>query len=121
VDDPKPPQVRGREIRYQAAQALARRGSAQVQERIPLLLEMLDENELMRLFRVKLKNQSEGPDTAIIGVIIKKTLHGISDLHAKNPDVDVSPFVPAIEKLKTSENQELRLEAERTLSVLNPK
>ena len=52
----------GWEIRYNAAAALARRGSDRIKDHIEVLSEMLDENQQLLNFRTKLKEGQDVPD-----------------------------------------------------------
>src|SRR5207249_3297183 len=62
--------VRGREIRYQATLALARRGSAQVAGRLGVLAEMLDEDSQAKHFRTQLKDGREVADGGTVGKVL---------------------------------------------------
>lgn len=110
-----------REIRYQAVQALARRGSDKATSRIGVLNEMLDEEFLAKTFQVKLQDGRKVPDSAVIGVIMTGALKGLSELQRKNPSIELTPLLPAIHKLAQSDNPLLRKEAERTLIALKRK
>jgi hypothetical protein len=115
--------VKIREVRYQAAQALAHRGSKKLAERLPIFREMLNEEELAKIFKTKVKGE-EQPDTAIIGVIMSGALKSLADFHrnekAKSERVDLSSVYPDIEALAKHANPAIRKEAERTLLELKP-
>lgn len=115
-DDRNP---RGREIRYQATLALARRGSAKVATRLPVLAEMLDEEFQAKQFRTQLQDGREVADGATVGNVLTGALKAVAELHRKKPDLDLSKLNPAIDKLAKSNNPALRKEAERTQLVLN--
>jgi hypothetical protein len=115
--------VKIREVRYQAAQALAHRGSKKAGERLGVLREMLHEDELAKIFRTQAKGGEE-PDTAIIGVIETGALKSIAELHRKletrGESLDLSSLYPDIEALAKHDNAAVRKEAERTLLELKP-
>lgn len=115
--------VKGREVRYQATMALARRGSKKTAERFAVLREMLDEKSLSEIFRVKSKaKDKEVPDTAIIGVIMTDAAKSIAELHKKlkekGEELDFSPLMPGLETVAQHENASLRLAAELTVLEL---
>lgn len=113
--------LRGREIRYQATQALARRGSEHITTRLPVLGEMLDEELLAQAFRTRLKDGRVVADGALVGSVLTGTLKSIVELQRRKSDLDLSSLYPAIDKLAQSDNAVLRQEAERTLIALKRK
>lgn len=113
--------IRGVEIRYKAVEGLARRGSPLVVKRMGLLEEMLDEERQKEIFRIRSNAGKETADEALVFSTVRGALKGLSELHKKKPDLDLSSFSPAIEKLLHSSNPELRTEAERTQIALNRK
>lgn len=113
--------VRGREIRYQAAEALARRGSPKASAIVPILTEMLDEDLQARTFQTRLKNGRLVADGTMVRSVLTGALKSIAELKSRDPNVDLSPLVPTLEKLAKSDNPVLRTEAERTLIILNRK
>ena len=112
------PSGRGWEIRYNATVALARRGSARTPERFNVLAEMLDEGTQLRNFRTRLQDGHDVADVSGARSTILNALKAIAEFHRRRPDSDVSPLSAAIAKLTTSPNPDLRLEAERTLTLL---
>ena len=106
--------VKVREVRYQASMAMARRGSKKTADRFPVFLEMLDEDSLAQIFRVKDKDT---PDTAIIGTIMIDAAKSIAELHKKS-DLDLSPLLPSLEAMAKHKNPAVRLAAETTLQEL---
>src|SRR5205085_11327222 len=78
------PSAEGWKIRYNAAGALARRGSAQVPWEI--LVEMLDENRQLRNFRVELQDGKVAADEAAARLTVVYALRAIADWHKKQPD-----------------------------------
>jgi hypothetical protein len=113
--------VRGMEIRYKAVEGLARKGSDLIPKRLGILEEMLDEDRQRQNFRMQLKNGRDTADEALVFSTVRGALKGLSELHKKKPELDLSTFSPAIEKLLHSTNPELRAEAERTQIALNRK
>jgi hypothetical protein len=113
--------IRGVEIRYKAAEGLARRGSDLVVKRFGILQEMLDEDRQKEIFRIQSKSGRETYDDALVSSTVRGALHGLSELHRKRPDMDLTSFSEAIDKLSHSSNPELRAEAERTQIALNRK
>src|SRR5207237_7199431 len=90
--------VRGREIRYQAALALARRGSARVAGRLGVLAEVLDEESQAKNFRTHLKDGKEVADGATVGNVLTGALRAVAELHRKKPELDLTKLNPAIDK-----------------------
>jgi hypothetical protein len=113
--------VRGLEIRYKAVEGLARRGSDLVLKRLPILQEMLDEDLQRQHFRTRPQSGPDNPDEALVFSTVRGALRGITELHRKKPELDVSGLYPAIDQLVHSPNPELRAEAERTRIALNRK
>jgi hypothetical protein len=113
--------IRGVEIRYKAAEGLARRGSDLAIKRFNILEEMLDEDRQKEIFRVQLATGQQAADEALVTSTVRGALRGIAELHRKKPDLDLSSLYPAIDKLLNSSNPELRAEAERTRIALNRK
>jgi hypothetical protein len=113
--------VRGMEIRYKAVEGLARKGCDLIGKRLGILEEMLDEDRQRHNFRMQSKTGRETADEALVGSTVRGALRGLSELHRKKPDFDLSSFSSAIEKLMHSANPDLRAEAERTQIALNQK
>ncbi len=113
--------VRGMEIRHKAVEGLARKGSGLVSKRLGILEEMLDEDRQRQNFRMQSKTGREMADEALVASTVRGALRGLSELHRKKPDFDLSSFSSAIEKLLHSSNPDLRAEAERTQIALNQK
>jgi hypothetical protein len=111
--------IPGLSIRYNAAVALARRGSDRV--RLDLLAEMLDEEAQTQNFRLRRKDGQEVPDEATARTAVLSTIQAISELHRKRPDRDLAEVLPGLEKLKQSSTPIVRTEAERTLLALGRK
>jgi hypothetical protein len=110
--------IRGVEIRYKAAEGLARRGSDLAVKRFPILQEMLDEERQKEIFRLQLATGKQTADEVLVTSTVRGALHGLAELHRKKPDLDLSTFSPAIDKLVHSSNPELRAEAERARALI---
>ena len=118
----------GFEVRYNAAIALARLGSDRVAERLDVLNEMLDEQQQLRSFRRRIDKdgnllpEDKAPlDPVAARTTVESALKAIVTLHEKNPKVDLSPLMPALDKLTHSENPVLKNEAEKTKIALGAK
>jgi hypothetical protein len=115
----------GFEIRYNATLALARMGSDRIVERFDVLKEMLDEEQQLRSFRKRIDKdghllpEDKAPlDPVAARTTVETALKAIAELHRKNPKLDLSPLLPAIENLTHSDNPVLKTEAERTRLAL---
>jgi hypothetical protein len=115
------PSPKGWQIRYNAAIALAVKGSKKVPFRE--LTEMLDENKQLKNFRVKLKDGRDVPDEAGARKTLINTLRALAEWHRKldvgkafGPDDErVSRLHAAIDNLAAnSPNRVVKLEARRT-------
>ena len=112
------PSAPGWDIRYNAAIALARRGSASVPW--PLIREMLDEQKQMRNNRVRLKDGSDVYDEATARAFMIGGLRALAAWHEKrsadpNHDVptELREIYPVVDKLAQSEFVELKIQAEK--------
>jgi hypothetical protein len=109
--------VRALEVRYNAAVALARRGSDRV--RLDLLQEMLDEAKLRQDFRTKPEGGGPSqPDESAVRLTVVSALKAAAELHRRQPGRDLSPLYPAIRQLTHSPDVALRGEADATLKAL---
>lgn len=138
----------GFEVRYNALIALAQRGSRravehsppavaasighlsgsagfapaalvlQADDRLALLLEMLDEERQLRNFRLKLENGLELPDAQAAQTTVTSALKAIAELHRQQPDLPLAPLRPAIERLMQSEHPLVQQEAARTQTLV---
>jgi hypothetical protein len=111
----------GAKIRYNATQALARRGS----ERTPqdVLAEMLDEDFLRQNFVIeqRRKNNAIVPDENFVTKTLIIALKSTAELHRKNPNVQLGDAVRGrVQRLTESANKAVQTEAKNTLLVLNP-
>src|SRR5437899_10125524 len=87
--------IRGVEIRYKAAEGLARRGSDLVVKRFGILEEMLDEERQREIFRIQAKNGKETADEVLVTSTVRGALRGLTELRTKKPNLDPSSFQPA--------------------------
>ncbi len=110
----------GWETRYTATVALARRGSDLVKDRMEILSEMLDEDQQRRNFRTKLKDGRESTNELEAQQTVTNGLKALVELHRKRPDINLSSFQAALNKLAESSNVPLRDEALRTKLDLEP-
>jgi hypothetical protein len=107
----------GLRIRYNAAVALARRGSARAP--VDLLKQMLDESEQLDENRLRYrKDGREAADEATAHDVVQTALRAVAELHRKNPSVNLAPLDTAVDKLKQSADAAVRKEAERTRAAL---
>jgi hypothetical protein len=107
----------GLRIRYNAAVALARHGSARTP--IELFAEMLDESR--QLDEHRLRSRKDGHETAdepTAHQTLETALRAIAELHRKNPRINLSSVDSAVEKLIHSADPGVRNEAERTRDAL---
>jgi hypothetical protein len=103
----------GLRIRYNAAVALARRGSGRTP--VDVLREMLDESEQLEQNLVRFKKDGrQAADEATARDVVKEALGAVAELHRKNPAMNLSSLDSAIDKLKSSSDASVRKEAERT-------
>ena len=110
------------EIQYNAVRALAHRGSPKIEQKhLDLLAEMLDEQKQLQNFRIQLKDGKDVPDVAEALTTVEAALKALADLHAKRPDLDLSSFNAAVEKLTQHDNKVIQQEAKRTQIALAPK
>lgn len=111
----------GLRIHYNAAAALARRGSAQ--SPLPILEEMLNEQTQLDSHRLLRPDGRDTPDKAMAYLTVVTALKCVTELHHKNPDLKLGQrqsLLAAVDTLKQSENAPVRAEAERTRFALTP-
>jgi hypothetical protein len=112
------PSAEGWKIRYNAAAALARRGSDQVPWLT--LIEMLDEDRQMRNFRVQLESGSAVPDEAAARLTMVAALKAIGQWHKKQANgnkakaPELVEVYAAVDKLASSPIMEVKMQAENT-------
>lgn len=111
--------VPGLEIRYNAALALARRGSPKI--RVDLLQEMLDEERLRENFRLRRAGGTDTVDESTVRTTLLSTLQALTELHQRQPEKDLTAVKPALQKLAQSNVKGLQVEAEKTLLALGDK
>ena len=108
-------------IRINAALALCRRGSHQIDKELGFLAELLDEQKLEAHLRES-KNGQEQPNRAKAQYTISETLNAVKTLHAERPDLDLTSLHPAIDRLaKSGANSSLAARAHETMLALDKK
>ncbi len=107
----------GRKVCYNATIALARRGSDKT--RVDLLVEMLDENQLREVFRLREKNGAERPDEAAVVETMLNALKATAEMHRHNPQLTSEALREAVSKLTNDKNAAVANEAKKTQQVLN--
>src|SRR5262245_54403611 len=126
-----PASAPGWEVRYNAAAALARRGSDKALDESVrnTLLEMLDEEQQLRNFPVKdekgvVRKDKEGrtaPDAAAAQLTVISTLRALTELHRRRPELDLAPFKPAVDKLTQSVSLGVSTEAKKAQQIFAAK
>jgi hypothetical protein len=126
-----PASAPGWEVRYNAAAALARRGSDKALDESvrTALLEMLDEEQQLRNFPVKdekgiVRKDKDGrtqPDVAAAQLTVVSTLRALTELHRRRPELDLSPFKPAVAKLTQSASLGVSTEAKKAEQIFTAK
>jgi hypothetical protein len=108
----------GLRIRYNAALALARRGSDKVP--LDLLAEMLDESRQKDVHRIVYhKDNREASDEPTAYETMQQALKTVQELHRRNSSVNLTVLSDAIKKIeKESGNPGVRNEAKRTREAL---
>lgn len=112
----------GWDVRYNAALALAHRGSDKVTDPVvwESLNEMLDEAQQLRNFSTQLANGREVPDETAARLTVIGALKAVQALHRNNPKIDLSPLAEPIAKLTQSASAPVRTEASATqLTIAN--
>jgi HEAT repeat protein len=112
----------GWEVRYNAALALARRGSLHVKdaEVWDSLVEMLDEDQQLRNFRTKHEDGRETPDETGARTTVISALQAVQALHRKDPIIDLAGLKEPIDKLTRSPNATVSVQARQALLALYP-
>jgi hypothetical protein len=121
------PSSSGWEIRYNAALALARRGSDQVP--LDVLREMLDEPKQMHNFRVQLQDGRNAPDETAARRTVLTALEAFVQWHKQMAgekkfaaeNADLQHVYDAVQQLTQSSNLVLRTEAEKARQTLGLK
>jgi hypothetical protein len=114
------PSPAGWNVRYNAAGALARRGSSQVPWEI--LLEMLDEDRQMHNFRVQLQDGKRVPDEGAARLTMVYALQAIAEWHKKQSGPNpVSPALArvyaAVDQLAANPVMEIKTQVANTRQV----
>lgn len=116
------PTADAREIRYNAALALANRGSPLVKEDAPweAMTEMLDEEKQLTNFFTPLGDGRSAPDETAARMTVISALRSLQELHKKRPSLDLKELKPAIGKLTQSSNATVRVEAKKAYDAIFP-
>ncbi len=111
----------GWEVRYNAALALARRGSPRVTDAHvwDTLLEMLDEDQQLRNFRTARPGGREATDETAARLTVIGALKAVQELHRRQPGIDLSSLKEPIEKLAHSPNVPVSTEAKQAQLALS--
>jgi hypothetical protein len=118
----------GWEIRYNATQTLARRGSSKVP--LDVLAEMLDEAKQLKNFRAPAKDGRDVPDEAAARRTVINALKAVAQWHEKPEAIEkvrqkspkeLEAIYQAIAKLTESPVVDLRNEALRTQAAIKKK
>jgi hypothetical protein len=119
---PGPVNEAGWEIKYNAAQALARRGSLKTP--LDVLEQMLDEERQRRSARITIDQGKQGKKEVPYEPMAQETvlagLRALVVLHQKQPELDLSRFDAPLARLEQSGNLVLRTEALKTRQALKP-
>ena len=120
--DLPPESAPGWQIRYNATVALARRGSDQVPWKV--VREMLSEKQQFKNFPVLLHDGREVPDEAAARATVVTGLKAVAEWHRKHAGNKpvmtpaLQDVYAAVDQLAESPIAELKIQAERTRSVL---
>jgi hypothetical protein len=106
----------GLRTQFNAVLALAHRGSTKT--RLGVLKEMLDEQFLRDNFLVERPGGAQKPDEPMISQTIEAALRALAQLHERQPKLDLSSFVPALDTLAKNGNIAVRTEAARVKEAL---
>jgi hypothetical protein len=115
-----PQSAPGWEVRYNASIALARRGSESIiQDRVKdTLLEMLDEEQQMRNFRHTTKDGKDVSDAGEAQLTMITAMQALAEAHRRKPELDLSPFKPAMDKLAASRSLAVSMEAKKAQQAI---
>ena len=116
---PGPKSPTGWQVRYNAAQALAHRGSPQIKDPAAWesFQEMLDEEQQLRNF-TQSRNGRDVCDTTAARMTVIGALRAVAELHRRQPALDLAELTGPITKLTQSSNVPLSTEAKHTQLVL---
>ena len=110
------------EIRYNATCALAHRGSKRFgPDHVEILGEMLDEQQQLKNFRVKMDNKQEYADVPTARLTVDAALKASAELKKQRTDLDLQPLYDAIATLTGSEDKFIRRRALETQKELGLK
>lgn len=111
------PAGNGWEVRYNAALALAQRGSPKFLDpaTIDVMIELLDEQQQINNFRLTMKDGRTVGNSSAARMCLLSGLRAISEYRVQIADADLSPLRPAVEKLAASQDPNLAKEARALL------
>jgi HEAT repeat protein len=112
-----PNSVSGLEVSYLANRALANRGSRLV--RLPMFLDMLDEDYLRTTMKVRRKDGTEVTDQNAVVQTLIDSLKALEQLHRKRPGMDLSSLRKAIDTLADHSNAAAQAEAKKLQMALD--
>jgi hypothetical protein len=118
------PSAAGWEVRYNAAASLARLGSSNTPW--PVLAEMLDEQQQMRNFRVRLETGKVVPDEAAARLTVISALKAVKQWHEKQSGqvtlgAEQVAVHEAVERLVASPIVEVKKQAEEARTAIQAK
>jgi hypothetical protein len=120
VDLPAEPSAPGWQVRYNAAIALARRGSAQTPW--PILREMLDENQQLKNFMdPEAGAKKDEPDEAAARSTVLEALKAVAEWHRKQSGaIGITPGMRSVyaQVDRLAEKPTYKAEADRTRETL---
>jgi hypothetical protein len=108
----------GRQVCYNATLALARGGSSKT--RLGILEEMLDENELREVFRIRTKNGADEPEEAAVVQTLIIALQAVIEIQKNHPQLVNEALRDAVNKLVSHPNAAVATEARKTQLALGP-
>jgi hypothetical protein len=104
-------------VRYNANLALARRGSTKT--KIPMLREMLDEQELGKAITLERADGTRHPNDAKVEMVLLNSLKALVELHQRRPEAITPELKQAVTKLTESPDKAVSAEAKQTLIALD--
>ena len=108
----------GRKVCYNATIALARRGSDKT--RVDLLEEMLNEDQLREVFRLRNQNGQEQPDeAAVIGGCPQHACKASAEMQKHNTKLVTASLREAVKMLSSNKNPAIAKEAKQTQLALD--
>jgi hypothetical protein len=105
----------GRQVCYNATVALARRGSSKT--RLDMLAEMLDEDKLREVFRLRKDGADVAEDDAVNQTIVV-ALETIAEMHNRNSMLVNDSLRDAVDHLKSHSNPAIANQAKKTQQAI---